>query len=106
MGQHHDSLVPEQLSRHFGFVLEHIQPGTAQLTIFQSRNQCFFIHYGATGYATVFGAQTGRGKVFCAGNDLGEFRTMDGGNGDVAMCDARRAFFAVLECRLPPSHHR
>ncbi|MGN7225865.1 enoyl-CoA hydratase-related protein [Dietzia maris] len=44
---------------------------------------------------------TGRGKVFCAGNDLGEFRTMDGGNGDVAMRDARRAFFAVLECRLP-----
>lgn len=44
---------------------------------------------------------TGRGKVFCAGNDLNEFQTMDGGNGDIAMRDARRAFFAVLECRLP-----
>ncbi|AWH92948.1 crotonase [Dietzia lutea] len=44
---------------------------------------------------------TGRGRVFCAGNDLHEFRTMDGSNGDAAMRDARRAFFAVLECRLP-----
>lgn len=44
---------------------------------------------------------TGRGKVFCAGNDLNEFRTLDGGNGDAAMRDARRAFFAVMECRLP-----
>ncbi|AVZ40306.1 MULTISPECIES: enoyl-CoA hydratase-related protein [unclassified Dietzia] len=44
---------------------------------------------------------TGRGRVFCAGNDLNEFRTMDGGNGDAAMRDARRAFFAVMECRLP-----
>lgn len=44
---------------------------------------------------------TGRGRVFCAGNDLDEFRTMDGSNGDAAMRDARRAFFAILECKLP-----
>lgn len=44
---------------------------------------------------------TGRGKIFCAGNDLNDFRSMDGDNGDAAMRDARRAFFAVLECRLP-----
>lgn len=44
---------------------------------------------------------TGRGRVFCAGNDLGDFRSMDGSNGEVAMRDARRAFFSVLECRLP-----
>lgn len=44
---------------------------------------------------------TGRGHVFCAGNDLGDFRTMDSGNGEIRMREARRALFAVLDCAVP-----
>ncbi|WP_030166440.1 MULTISPECIES: enoyl-CoA hydratase-related protein [Actinomycetes] len=44
---------------------------------------------------------TGRGRIFCAGNDLANFRTMDGDNGDIEMRTVRRALFSVLDCRLP-----
>lgn len=44
---------------------------------------------------------TGRGRIFCAGNDLGSFRVMDSIGGEIEMRAARRAIFGVLDCALP-----
>lgn len=44
---------------------------------------------------------TGRGHVFCAGNDLHEFRTMDSAAAEVQMRAVRRAMFALLDCTVP-----
>ena len=43
----------------------------------------------------------GRGAHFCAGNDLGEFATMDGKNADERMWHVREAFFAIQDCPVP-----
>lgn len=44
---------------------------------------------------------TGRGRIFCAGNDLNSFRVMDAASGETDMREVRRAIFAVLDCTLP-----
>ncbi|WP_016745345.1 enoyl-CoA hydratase-related protein [Rhizorhabdus wittichii] len=44
---------------------------------------------------------TGRGRHFCAGNDLDEFATMTPENGAERMWRVREAFFAVQECVVP-----
>ena len=44
---------------------------------------------------------TGQGRIFSAGNDINEFRTMSTVSGDIAMRRARRALFSVRECHLP-----
>ncbi|MET3862603.1 enoyl-CoA hydratase [Dietzia sp. 2505] len=44
---------------------------------------------------------TGRGRIFCAGNDLKAFESMDATNGDVEMRAARRALLGVRGCALP-----
>ncbi|WP_439030722.1 enoyl-CoA hydratase-related protein [Gordonia terrae] len=44
---------------------------------------------------------TGRGRIFCAGNDINEFRTMSTISGDIAMRRARRALFSIRDCHLP-----
>ncbi|MFT4398259.1 enoyl-CoA hydratase-related protein [Gordonia lacunae] len=44
---------------------------------------------------------TGHGRIFSAGNDINEFRTMSTVSGDIAMRRARRALFSVRECHLP-----
>jgi enoyl-CoA hydratase len=44
---------------------------------------------------------TGRGRIFCAGNDLANFRVMDSTSGDIEMRGVRRALFAVLDCSVP-----
>ncbi|PZU03091.1 MAG: crotonase [Gordonia sp. (in: high G+C Gram-positive bacteria)] len=44
---------------------------------------------------------TGRGRIFCAGNDLGNFRAMDSVSGDVEMRSVRRALFGLYDCALP-----
>ena len=44
---------------------------------------------------------TGRGRIFCAGNDLGNFRVMDSVSGDVEMRSVRRALFGLYDCALP-----
>ena len=44
---------------------------------------------------------TGRGRIFCAGNDLGNFRVMDAVSGDVEMRSVRRALFGLYDCTLP-----
>ncbi|OZE23534.1 crotonase [Rhodococcus sp. 05-2255-1e] len=44
---------------------------------------------------------TGRGRTFCAGNDLNEFRTMDATSGEVQMRGVRRAIFNVIDCSVP-----
>jgi len=44
---------------------------------------------------------TGRGKQFCAGNDLDEFATMTPQNGTERMWRVREAFFAIQNCAVP-----
>lgn len=44
---------------------------------------------------------TGAGKHFCAGNDLGDFATMDRDNVRERMFHVREAFFAIQECAVP-----
>ncbi|MFN3599936.1 MAG: enoyl-CoA hydratase-related protein [Dietzia sp.] len=44
---------------------------------------------------------TGRGRIFCAGNDLKAFETMDTASGDLEMRAARRALLGVRECAIP-----
>lgn len=44
---------------------------------------------------------TGRGRIFSAGNDLGNFRVMDSVSGDVEMRSVRRALFGLYDCALP-----
>ncbi len=44
---------------------------------------------------------TGRGHVFCAGNDLGEFRTMDSTSAETQMRTVRRAMFNLVDCAVP-----
>ncbi|MFD1811384.1 enoyl-CoA hydratase-related protein [Rhodococcus gannanensis] len=44
---------------------------------------------------------TGRGHVFCAGNDLDEFRTMDSAAAEVQMRTVRRAMFTLVDCSVP-----
>ncbi|GAA0570698.1 enoyl-CoA hydratase-related protein [Actinomadura livida] len=43
----------------------------------------------------------GRGRHFCAGNDLGEFQTMTPANAPARMREVRRAFFAIQDAPLP-----
>jgi enoyl-CoA hydratase/carnithine racemase len=43
----------------------------------------------------------GRGKHFCAGNDLGEFATMTPENARERMWHVREAFFAIQDCVVP-----
>jgi len=43
----------------------------------------------------------GRGRHFCAGNDLDEFATMDPTNADERMWHVREAFFAIQDCPVP-----
>ena len=43
----------------------------------------------------------GRGKHFCAGNDLDEFATMTPDNADERMWHVREAFFAIQDCAVP-----
>ena len=43
----------------------------------------------------------GRGKHFCAGNDLDEFATMTPANADERMWHVREAFFAIQDCPVP-----
>jgi enoyl-CoA hydratase len=44
---------------------------------------------------------TGSGKHFCAGNDLGEFMTMNSANARDRMFHVRSAFFAIQDCPVP-----
>jgi enoyl-CoA hydratase len=44
---------------------------------------------------------TGTGKHFCAGNDLGEFMTMNSANARDRMFHVRSAFFAIQDCPVP-----
>ncbi|WP_433502032.1 enoyl-CoA hydratase-related protein [Pseudonocardia halophobica] len=44
---------------------------------------------------------TGRGHVFCAGNDLRDFAAMDARHGEEHMRTVRRCFSALLECAVP-----
>lgn len=44
---------------------------------------------------------TGAGKVFCGGNDLDEFATMDPSNADERMRLVREAFFSIYDCAVP-----
>lgn len=44
---------------------------------------------------------SGKGKHFCAGNDLDEFATMTPDNGVERMWRVREAFFAISECSVP-----
>ncbi len=44
---------------------------------------------------------TGRGHVFCAGNDLNDFRTMDTTSGELQMRNVRRAMFNLIDCSIP-----
>ncbi|MBB1029724.1 crotonase [Dietzia sp. SLG310A2-38A2] len=44
---------------------------------------------------------TGRGRIFCAGNDLKAFEAMDAASGDTEMRAARRALLGVRECAIP-----
>lgn len=44
---------------------------------------------------------TGRGRHFCAGNDLDEFETMTPENGAERMWRVREAFFAIQDCPVP-----
>jgi len=44
---------------------------------------------------------TGRGKHFCAGNDLEDFATMDADNVRERMFHVREAFFAIQDCAVP-----
>jgi enoyl-CoA hydratase/carnithine racemase len=44
---------------------------------------------------------TGAGRHFCAGNDLGDFATMDRENVRERMFHVREAFFAIQECAVP-----
>lgn len=44
---------------------------------------------------------TGRGRIFCAGNDLNEFRVMDATSGEVQMRRVRRALFNMIDCAIP-----
>lgn len=44
---------------------------------------------------------TGRGRIFSAGNDINEFRSMSTASGDIAMRRARRALFGVRDSHLP-----
>lgn len=43
----------------------------------------------------------GRGRHFCAGNDLDEFATMTPENADERMWHVREAFFAIQDCPVP-----
>ena len=43
----------------------------------------------------------GRGRHFCAGNDLDEFATMTPENGTERMWRVREAFFAIQDCTVP-----
>jgi len=44
---------------------------------------------------------TGKGRHFCAGNDLGEFATLTPENSDERMAEVRAAFFAIQDCPVP-----
>jgi enoyl-CoA hydratase len=44
---------------------------------------------------------TGRGRHFCAGNDLGEFATLDRANAPGRLKLVREAFTAVYDCPVP-----
>lgn len=44
---------------------------------------------------------SGKGKHFCAGNDLDEFQTMTPENGTERMWRIREAFFAIQDCPVP-----
>ncbi|MCF7553475.1 enoyl-CoA hydratase-related protein [Pseudonocardia sp. WMMC193] len=44
---------------------------------------------------------TGRGDVFCAGNDLNDFAVLDGASAEAYMQTVRRSFAALLECAVP-----
>lgn len=43
----------------------------------------------------------GRGKHFCAGNDLNEFRSLDSENSPSRMLEVREAFFAIQDAPVP-----
>jgi enoyl-CoA hydratase len=43
----------------------------------------------------------GRGRHFCAGNDLEEFRTLDPANAHARMREVRAAFFAIQDAPVP-----
>jgi enoyl-CoA hydratase len=43
----------------------------------------------------------GRGKHFCAGNDLTEFESLDPENSPVRMLEVRQAFFAIQDASVP-----
>jgi enoyl-CoA hydratase len=43
----------------------------------------------------------GRGKHFCAGNDLDEFRSLDPENSPGRMLEVREAFFAIQDAPVP-----
>lgn len=43
----------------------------------------------------------GRGRHFCAGNDLHEFGTLSPENSDERMAEVRAAFFAIQDCPIP-----
>lgn len=43
----------------------------------------------------------GKGRHFCAGNDLDEFATMSPENGKERMWRVREAFFAIQDCPVP-----
>ena len=44
---------------------------------------------------------SGRGRHFCAGNDLDEFATMNPENATERMWHVREAFFAIMGCAVP-----
>lgn len=44
---------------------------------------------------------TGRGRHFCAGNDLGEFASLTPDNAGGRMAEVRAAFFAIQDCPVP-----
>lgn len=60
----------------------------------------FFTHPERLGDVKVI-VLAGKGRHFCAGNDLNEFATLTPENSDDRMAEVRAAFFAVQDCSLP-----
>lgn len=63
--------------------------------------ECFEDPDKAAGISVRSIVLTGKGKHFCAGNDLDEFMSMTPENGTERMWRVRRAFFAIQDCPVP-----
>jgi enoyl-CoA hydratase len=69
-------------------------------TMYREIYQCFS-RSEALGAETRCIILTGRGKHFCAGNDLEEFAGMTSDNGVERMWRVREAFFSIQFCQIP-----